>query len=173
MPRAWARTARGGLGATTPSAAQPLSSGSVRGVRICGSLGVTCGRTAPRELAESVRPAQPRAPSRALSGSRVPSAEPDLARQELRPGHAQPGPQAALLCLTSAEPMCTNSCCPSSDEHQFDGRGEQRFPSQVWSRAPHAAGREMGSPYLLPSRLFPRSYNRPFLESSVVARLDL
>lgn len=89
----------------------------MRGVRIRGSLGGTCERTAPRELAEeSVGLAQPRAPSRALSGSRVPSAEPDLANQELRRGHAQPGPQAALLCLTSAEPMRTNSCCPSSDE---------------------------------------------------------
>lgn len=99
-----------------PQARRSLSPLSVRGVRTRRCPGGTCGRAATRELAESLGAAQPRAPSRALSSSRVPSAEPDLASQELGRGHAQPGPQAASLCLTSAEPMRTNSCCPSSDE---------------------------------------------------------
>lgn len=93
-----------------------VSSGPVRSVRARGSPRGTCRRAAPRELAESVGPAQSCAPSRALSGSRVPGPEPDLGRQEQGRGPAQPGPHAALLCLTSAEPMRTNSCCPSSDE---------------------------------------------------------
>lgn len=85
----------------------------------CAPVGLReepAGGLHPGNLRRAWDPLSPRAPSRALSGSRVPSAELDLASQKLGRGHAQPGLQAALLCLTSAEPMRTNSCCPSSDE---------------------------------------------------------
>lgn len=81
----------------------------------------------PRELAESVGPSNSLSPSRAAASCPgVPGAGPGCSggQSETSPSgildadQGQPSPpvRAALLCLTSAKPIRTNSCCPNSDE---------------------------------------------------------
>ena len=92
----------------------------------------TCGRAAPRELAESVGPSNSLSPSRAAASyPGVPGSQGPRVGSQLRRGHSETSPSAisdadraqssphagaALLCLTSAKPFRTNSCCPNSDE---------------------------------------------------------
>lgn len=165
----WARRGRPWTSGRCPGvcgADTPRGTGAQR-APLWSPLEGTCGRAAPRELAESMGPSDSLFPSRAGvpapgSPARVPVAagtERNPAVRELgrRPGSALSPARAALLCLTSAKSFRTNSCCPNSDEPPVgwlrQDKGFPCLPRAGAGRLHAASGVKMCFPYLLPEVL--------------------